>query len=84
MPRNLANMLACLLVGGCAVSTERQGLGYGEYARYSCEQLAQEAVRLMRQTVSRSEHLLEDDKARREATKLKLKDVKRVSAQRRC
>ena len=51
----------CLIICGCAASTDRQSLGYGDYVSYSCDQLGEEAVRLMRETANRSEHLIEDD-----------------------
>ena len=72
------------LLGGCAVYTDRQSLGYGDYVAYSCDQLGEEAVRLMRETTNRSEHLIEDDRARREAAKQQLKVVKQASNDKRC
>jgi hypothetical protein len=72
-----------LALGGCAV-TDRQALGYGDYVGFSCDQLGQEAVRLMRETTSRSEHILENDQARRETAMRQLKAVKQASADKQC
>ena len=55
--------LAC----GCASYTERQSLGYGDYAAFTCDQLGREAVGLTRETRSRSEHLLGNNQNRRDA-----------------
>ncbi len=74
----------CLLLGGCASTSERQSLGYGDYVAFSCEQLGQEAVRLMRQTANRSEHLLESDQERRDSAMEQLKVVKKASADKQC
>lgn len=74
----------CMVIGGCAASTDRQSLGYGDYVAFSCDQLGEEAVRLMRQTVSRSEHILEDDQARRDEALRQLKTVKQASKDKRC
>ena len=71
-------------IGGCANYTERQSLGYGDYVGFSCDQLGEEAVRLMRVTASRSEHLLENDKSRRDAAMLQLKAVKQAGADKHC
>ena len=84
MPRNLANILVCVLVGGCAAPTERRPLGYGDYAGYSCEQLGQEAARLLQQRASRNEHIFEDDQSRRDVATRQLKAVKQVIAEKRC
>jgi hypothetical protein len=73
-----------LAVGGCAVSTDQQRLGYGEYVAFSCDQLGQEAVRLMRETTNRSEHILENDQARRDIALRQLKAVKQASAEKNC
>jgi hypothetical protein len=62
-----------LAFGGCGISTERQALGYGDYVALSCDQLGQEALRLMREATDRSEHMLENDRARRETAMLQLK-----------
>lgn len=80
----LAIIGVCLILGGCAAYTERRALGYGDYVGFSCEQLGQEAVRLMRMTASRSEHILADDEARRETAKRQLKAVKKASADKAC
>ena len=74
----------CLALGGCAVTTERKALGYGDYVALSCDQLAQEALHLMRETTNRSEHLLENDRARRETAMLQLKSVKQARADKQC
>lgn len=73
-----------LLLGGCASYTERQSLGYADYAAFTCDQLGQEAVRLMRDTRSRSEHLLGDDQNRRDTAMSQLKAVKQASAAKQC
>jgi hypothetical protein len=80
----LAIIGVCLIAGGCAAYTERRALGYGDYVGFSCEQLGQEAVRLMRTTASRSEHILEDDEARRDTAMRQLKAVKKASADKAC
>ncbi|HEY8247379.1 MAG TPA: hypothetical protein VIG38_08880 [Hyphomicrobium sp.] len=74
----------CLILSGCAVVSERQSLGYGDYVGFSCDQLGQEAVRLMRQTANRSEHILENDQARRDSALRQLKAVKQASTDKRC
>ncbi len=74
----------CLTLAGCAVVSERQSLGYGDYVGFSCDQLGQEAVRLMRETANRSEHILEDDQARRQTALRQLKAVKQASTDKRC
>ena len=73
-----------LALGGCAVSTERQALGYGDYLALSCDRLAQEALHLMREAADRSEHVLENDRARRDTAMLQLKEVKQASADKQC
>jgi len=72
-----------LAVGGCAV-TDRHSLGYGDYVGFSCDELGQEAVRLMRETANRSEHILENDRARRDMAMRQLKAVKQASANNQC
>lgn len=84
MRAQLALVPLCLLLGGCAGYTERQSLGYGDYVAFSCDQLGDEAVRLMRQTANRSEHILEDDRARRDGALRQLKTVQQVSNDKRC
>jgi hypothetical protein len=74
----------CLAIGGCSAYPERQSLGYGDYVAFSCDELGQEALRLMRQTADRSEHLIHDDQARRDVALLQLKAVKQASADKRC
>jgi hypothetical protein len=73
-----------LAFGGCAISPERQALGYGDYVALSCDQLGQEALRLMREATDRSEHMLENDRARRETAMLQLKSVKQARADKQC
>ena len=84
MRRVLAICGLCLVVGGCAAYTERRALGYGDYVGFSCEQLGQEAVRLMRVTANRSEHILSDDQTRRDTAMRQLKAVKKASADKGC
>lgn len=74
----------CFLLGGCASYTERQSLGYGDYVAFTCDQLGQEAVRLMRETRSRSEHLLGSDQDRRDKAMGQLKAVKKASSDKQC
>jgi hypothetical protein len=71
-------------LGGCSVITERSSLGYGDYAALSCDQLGEEAVRLMRETLNRNEYILHDDRNRRENAKRQLKLVKQASAEKGC
>jgi hypothetical protein len=73
-----------LALSGCAASTDRQSLGYGEYIGFSCDQLGEEAVRLMREAANRSEHILGDDQARRDTAMRQLKAVKQASANKHC
>jgi hypothetical protein len=80
----LAIFAVCLVAGGCAAYTERRALGYGDYVGYSCDQLGQEAVRLMRMTATRSEHILVNDDARRDTAMLQLKAVKKASVDKGC
>lgn len=75
---------SCILLGGCAGNTARQSLGYGDYLAFSCNQLGEEAVHLMRQTANRSEHILEDDRGRRDDALHQLKAVKQASKDKRC
>lgn len=81
--RTLAPMLLILL-GGCAGYSDRQSLGYGDYVGYSCEQLGQEAVRLMRQAADRSRHLVADDVSRRDRAIRQLGAVRRASTAKQC
>ena len=74
----------CLALGGCAAYNERQSLGYGDYVGFSCDQLGEEAVRLMRETADRSEHILEDDRDRRDTAMRQLKAVKQASVSKHC
>jgi hypothetical protein len=71
-------------LAGCSVSSERRALGYGDYVALSCDQLAQEAVRLMRTAADRSEHMLESDRERRSTALLQLKAVKQARAYKQC
>jgi hypothetical protein len=50
----------------------------------SCDQLGQEALRLMRIAASRSEHLVADDRARRDTAMRQLATVKRASSDKAC
>ena len=85
MNRAVPAVVLATAFSGCAVYTDdRQSLGYGDYAGYTCEQLGQEALRLMRQASDRSEHLLADDRARRETVKRQLAAVKRAGSDKRC
>ncbi len=79
-----AGVAFCILLGGCAGYTERQSLGYGDYVAFTCDQLGQEAVRLMRQTADRSEHILDDDRSRRDDALRQLQAVKQASKDKRC
>jgi len=74
----------CFLLGGCASYTDRQSLGYGDYVAYSCDQLGEEAVRLMREMANRSEHLIDDDGVRRDRAKQQLQAVKQASTVKHC
>ena len=80
----LAIFGVCLVAGGCAAYTERRALGYGDYVGFSCDQLGQEAVRLMRMTATRSEHILVDDDARRDTALRQLKAVQKASVDKGC
>ena len=84
MRPNPAIVALCLALGACAASTERQSLGYGDYVGFSCDQLGEEAVRLMRETANRSEHILGDDQVRRNTAMRQLKAVKQASARKHC
>ena len=74
----------CLTLAGCAVDTERQSLGYGDYIGWTCDQLGQETVNLMRAAADRSHHLLADDQARRDAARKQLDLVKQAYAEKQC
>ena len=52
---------------GCAVETERQSIGYGDYVALSCDQIGRETVNLMRAAANRSHHLIGNDQARRDS-----------------
>ena len=84
MRRPFASFVAAWLLTGCAVTTDRQSLGYGDYVGYSCEQLGQEALRLMRVAADRSDHLVVDDRARRDRALNQLSLVKRASTEKAC
>ena len=73
-----------LAVSGCAVTTERSSLGYGDYVALDCDQLGDQALLLMRDISDRSEHILQNDEERREKAKQQLALVKRVSAEKKC
>jgi len=74
----------CIALAGCAIETERQSLGYGDYVALSCNQLGQETVNLMRAATDRSHHLLADDQARRDAARKQLDMVKQAYAAKQC
>ena len=84
MLRATAGIVVATALSACATDTGRQALGYGDYAGYTCEQLGQEAVRLMRATTNRSEHILVDDRAQRDTAMRQLALVKRSSAEKHC
>lgn len=84
MRRPFASLAAAWLLTGCAAITDRQSLGYGDYVGYSCEQLGQEALRLMRIAADKSEHLVVDDRARRDRALNQLSLVKRASTDKAC
>jgi len=72
--RTAAGMLAfCFALGGCSVITERSTLGYGDYVTMNCDQLGQEAVRLMREAANHTDTAM-----------LQLKAVKQASADKHC
>ena len=83
MPTLIVTLLYAIL-GGCAVSTVPHAPRHGDYATYSCEELAQESTRLAREAGNRSEHLLEDDQSRRERAASLLKAVKGAAAEKAC
>ena len=74
----------CLALGGCAISTERQSLGYGDYVALTCDQLAQETVTLMRTAADRSHHLLDNDQAKHDTAMQQLRLVKQAWADKQC
>ncbi len=76
--------LFCFSLAGCAINTERSSLGYGDYVMLSCDQLGHEAVRLMREASDRSEHILQNDQARRDKAWQQLILVKRASVEKQC
>ncbi len=84
MRRAFTGLAVACALSGCAVSTDRQSLGYGDYVGYSCEQLGQEALRLMRIAADRSEHLVGDDRDRRDRAMVQLSNVKRASSAKSC
>ncbi len=71
-------------LAGCSVTTQPQGLGYGQYARLSCGELTKEAQRLVRVVADRSEHLLEDDAERRAAAFAQLRAARKFMTDKRC
>jgi hypothetical protein len=77
-------LLLASAAGGCSVTTDRRALGYGDYVALNCDQLAQEAVNLMRTAADRSEHVLENDRERRSTALLQLKAVKQARADKQC
>jgi len=66
------------------VLQERQSLGYGDYVAWSCDQLGQETVNLMRAAADRSHHLLADDLARQDTARQQLSLVKQAYAEEQC
>jgi hypothetical protein len=80
----LPTSILLVALGGCSVVSERSSLGYGDYVALSCDELGEEAVRLMRQSADRSEYLLHDDTARRDQAKRQLKLVKDASVEKGC
>jgi hypothetical protein len=74
----------CATLAGCALETERQSLGYGDYVALSCDQLGQETVNLMRAAADCSHHLLADDQARRDAARKQIDLVKQAYAEKQC
>ena len=84
MRHALTTLAVAAVLAGCAVSTDRQSLGYGDYVGYTCDQLGQEALRLMRIAASRNEHLIADDRARRDTAMRQLATVKRASSDKGC
>ena len=84
MRSSIAIIGLCLALGACAIITERQSLGYGDYVALSCDQLAQETVTLMRAAGDRSRHLLDNDEARRDTPMQQLKLVKQAWADKQC
>ena len=80
----LGLILVCFALGGCATSTERRALQYSDYLAMSCNQLGQEAVRLMRETTDRSEHILKNDQERRRIAMLELRAIKQARADKQC
>ena len=74
----------CVALAGCAVDTERQSLGYGDYVALSCDRLGQETANLMRAAADRNRHILADDQARRDAAKKQLDLVKQAYAGKQC
>ncbi len=80
----LGLILVCFALGGCATSTERRALQYGDYLAMSCDQLGQQAVWLMHEATDRSEHILKNDQERRRTAMLQLKAVKQARAEKQC
>ena len=77
-------VVTCHAIGGCAVSTRPHALGYGDYVTFSCRELGEEAKRLARAKLSRSEHLLEDAEEQRETTKAQIAAIKKVATEKKC
>ena len=84
MRTSLNSLILCVVLGGCAIDSERHSLGYGDYLAMSCDQLGQEAVRLMREAADRSEHMLTNDQDRRDRANLQLRAVKQASVEKEC
>lgn len=84
MGKSLIIGVMLLALAGCSVSTQPQGLGYGNYAGFSCGELTKEAQRLVRVVADRSEHLLEDDASRRANAFAQLKATRRAMTDKSC
>lgn len=82
--RNAYTIIMLFLITGCSVNTSQHGIADNNYAGLSCAQLASEAKRLAKEKITRNEHLLEDDAARRKAASEQLAAVKKAADERRC
>jgi len=77
-------LILLLALGGCSVTTERSSLGRGDCVALSCDQLGEEALRLMGEISDRSEYILQNDQDRRNRAGQQLRLVKQVSAEKGC
>lgn len=82
--RALGFLAAAAAFGGCSINTPPQKLGYGQYASLSCAELVEESRRLVRVVADRSEHILEDDAARRGAAFQRLSAARKAMADKAC